>query len=853
MKTNRRRFLQATAATAGASMLPAQARPLSNDTSLDGFKIAKRHQIVRDLPTPNFFEGMLLGNGDIGLCITVRPDALGLHLGKEDSWDIRVSEEHYQHVLPFNELLKLWERAGEEAKRQGQPDMLYLESSIGFFREYTMKVASSYAKSWPRPWPCGTVWIHWDSRKVRVLQQALDPSNGLFTLDLEYDDLRGKRRMVTVRCFVSWNIGHVSVSSDEPAPFVSVSYCPNLDAAAQLPPPEIDGSAGEGFAEFSGYQHFPATLPTPENPNPARTDKDRNFALSGRLQGAWVVEGLAENQGRLGRLGPGSKETYWDFNSPPCIFLRSQEEQPVRLDLTLFTPRDHADNVAFARGEVARLSQVPVKQLQEETEKGWKDFWARSAVKLDDQQLEKIWYHNQYFLACCLRAGKVAPGLFGNWTSGKIGTAWHGDYHMNYNTQQVFWGIFSSNHVDQNLPYVELVESLLPMAQNYAREKFGLPGAFFPHSAYPVPSQVVPYPAPPWGYEICETPWTVQSLWWQYLYTLDKQFLERVYPLFRSATDFLVAFVKKESDGKYHIAPTASPENWGCTVDFRLNKDCIMDLALAQFLLDAILEASKILNLDAGERDKWAEVRNNLAPYPKTQGPYGEVWLDVLNAPPEHVYNIPVTLAPVFPGEQVGIGRNEEYLEIARRTAHTIRLEGGNDLVYQPLIRARLEMLDLKWFKNEVRYCLLPSGIANDRARQVDGRYHDNLDFDFMMRMGLWTENLSLPAVLNECMLQSFTGTIHLFPNTQGLGRARFRDLRAVGAFLLSASYDGKVVSQVTLFSEKGATASLLNPWPKRPLKVTRVKDNQPVTVSVKGEIAQFPTQAGERYRIQPA
>ena len=288
VKTNRRRFLQAGAATAAAGVLPANARPLTDDADLDGFHIAKRHQIVRDLPTPNFFEGMLLGNGDIGLCVTVRPDALGLHLGKEDSWDIRVSEDHYQHVLPFNELLKLWERASEEAKRQGKPDMLYLEYGIDFFREYTEKVTSSYAKSWPRPWPCGIVWIHWDSRKVRVLRQGLDPSNGLFTLELEHDDLRGKRRKVTVRCFVNWNTGHVSVSSDEPAPFVSVAYCPNLDARAQLPPPEIDGSAGEGFAEFSGYQHFPATVPTAENPNPPRTEKDRNFALSGRVQGAWV-------------------------------------------------------------------------------------------------------------------------------------------------------------------------------------------------------------------------------------------------------------------------------------------------------------------------------------------------------------------------------------------------------------------------------------------------------------------------------------------------------------------------------------------------------------------------------------
>jgi hypothetical protein len=408
MKTNRRRFLQATAATASAGVLPAETRSLSSDTNLDGFRIANRHQILRDVPTPNFFEGMLLGNGDIGLCVTVRPDALGLHLGKVDSWDIRVSEDHYQYVLPFNELLKLWERASEEAKRQGKPDMLYLEDRIDFFRDYTAKVGSSYKKPWPRPWPCGIVGIEWDPRNVRILQQRLDPANGLFTLELEHGDLRGQRRKATVRCFVSWNIGHISVSTDEPAPFVSVSYCPNLDAGAQLPPPELDGTAGEGFAEFAGYQHFPATVPTAESPNPPRTEKDRNLALSGRVQGAWVIEGLEESQEQLKRMGLNSKEINdWDRGVlgdttrvwPPCVFLRSQKEQPFRLDLTLFTPRDHADNVAFARREVARLSQIPVKQLQEDTEKGWKSFWSHSAVEFEDKQLEKIWYHHQYFLA----------------------------------------------------------------------------------------------------------------------------------------------------------------------------------------------------------------------------------------------------------------------------------------------------------------------------------------------------------------------------------------------------------------------------------------------------------------------
>ena len=73
--------------------------------------------------------------------------------------------------------------------------------------------------------------------------------------------------------------------------------------------------------------------------------------------------------------------------------------------------------------------------------------------------------------------------------------------------------------------FVDLVEKLMPMAEWNARVQFDMPGAYFPHSAYPVPSNVNPYPVPPWGYEVCETPWTVQSLWWHYQYTLDDDFL----------------------------------------------------------------------------------------------------------------------------------------------------------------------------------------------------------------------------------------------------------------------------------------------------------------------------------------
>ncbi len=824
MNPTRRTFLATTAVVAAAEAMPA-GQTVSGP--LDAVTIARRHALVRTQPTPNFFEGMLLGNGDIGVCVTVRPDAMGLHIGKNDVWDIRVSEEHAAHIKTFEEVLQLWRRASEEAKREGKPDMTYLESKIDFFRTYSDLMQSSYRKPWPRPWPCGTVWLHWDSRMVRVVRQELDLASGVLTIELDYDDLRGAVRPVRLACFVSRENGHISVSSDSLSPVVSVAYQANWDEQAKLPEPELTSASGR----FSGYQSFPATAPTEAQPNPPPTAQDRNFALYGLLAGDWTAEAPDPRRRR--------------------VLLRSAAAQPLRLDLTLFTPLEVADTVTHARSEAGRLAAAPLDTLRSQSTSQWARFWSRSAVELEDRVLEQLWYRNQYFLACCLKPGKVAPGLFGNWSSGKIGTAWHGDYHMNYNTQQVWWGVFSSNHVEQHEPYTRLVENLMPIADWNARVQFNLPGAYFPHSAYPVPSKVNPYPAPPWGYEICETPWTVQSLWWQYRYTLDEQYLRRVYPMLRAAAEFLVAYFKKGSDGKYHVIPTVSPENWGATVDFRLNKDCIIDLALTEFLLDAMLEASTVLEQDSGRRETWRELRHNLAPYPEGDGPYGRVWLDVVGAPPEVVYNVPVTLAPVFPGEQIGLHSSAEVLDLARRTAHTLRLEGGNDLVWQPLARARLGMLDLDWFKREVLYSMTPLGVANDRVRQTGGRYHDETSFDFMMRMGVWTENLSLPSVINECVLQSYDGVIRLFPNTWSLGPARFQNLRAASAFLVSAAWDGNSVSNLIVKSEKGAPARIVNPWAPHQVVVLTLSEGTAVPHTERNGIIEFATKPVEAYRIQ--
>ena len=94
--------------------------------------------------------------------------------------------------------------------------------------------------------------------------------------------------------------------------------------------------------------------------------------------------------------------------------------------------------------------------------------------------------------------------------------------------------------------------------------------------------------------------------------------------------------------------------------------------------------------------------------------------------------------------------------EILKNTYRNQQNEGGNDLVFINLQAARIGMLDLERFKRQVNYSLLPNGTTSDRVMQVHGRYNDLTPYGYMDNMGIWFENFALPAVVNECMMQSY-------------------------------------------------------------------------------------------------
>ena len=477
-----------------------------------------------------------------------------------------------------------------------------------------------------------------------------------------------------------------------------------------------------------------------------------------------------------------------------------------------------------------------------------------------DKDLEEIWYRNLYFFNCALRPGATCPGIFANWSYGNIGTAWHGDYHLNYNTQQPFWVTFSSNHLDKNLVYADLVDHLLPVSRKWAKEYYGMRGAFFPHSAYPVEMNLHPYPVPDWGWEVFETPWMVQGLWWHYLYSGDTDFLRRrAFVPIKDAVLFLTDYMtRKEAHGeewgddRYHIFPSVPPELYGLQPGFKFNYDTQIDLALAKFVFKAYLEAVEILDLRKEERHLVRDVRHVLGrmpDYPMYESEkYGRIYVSVPGERDEIVYNVPANLTHVFPGEEYGLSAPDSIRQWLLNTCRAHQNEGGNDIVFLNLQKSRLGILDLEAFKRQVRYATLPGGTVTDAVLQIGGRYNDLTDYMYMGGMGVWFENFALPAVINECLMQSYDGQIRLFPNWDKASDASFRTLRARGAFLVSASLRGGEVQPVEVYSERGGICSVRNPWPR-----CRVQVEGLVRGNVKeGAEITFRAESGKTYILRP-
>jgi hypothetical protein len=506
--------------------------------------------------------------------------------------------------------------------------------------------------------------------------------------------------------------------------------------------------------------------------------------------------------------------------------------------LTVVTSGEAEDPLQKAKELVDAACARGYDDIFSEHSKWWQDFWKKSFIELDDAFIENLWYFQLYQFASSSR-GNIAPGLQGLWFL-RNESGWHGDYHGDINMVMSYWPIFSSNHLELGNPYFESFYKMLPEIKEQTGELYNIDGAKYPVATIIDSGREITTNY--YRYIQCTSGLYARLYWWAYLYTQDKKFLkERAYPVMKECSKFYAGYMSIDDQGKYFIYPSWSPEQGPL-----FTKNPTMDIALIKALLKGTVEASQILSVDENERKGWQEILDNLPEYPVRD----EMFLDSDSVDSHIPLNHPSLLSPIFPADEIGV--NSPQWPIAVNTLNRIMSRAArrafvsedswNDSFtwsWLACIAARLGLGDKAGeflYNLGVNQFLKPNGFFSLWACGILTVEEKRREVSFEKGFSVWVSTTregreKQPVFLesgsgfnnavNEMILQSYDGTIRLFPAVPSNWKnAKIAGLRAIGAFLVYSELRQGEVAYVSVESLEGLECKLLNPWPERIIRV---------------------------------
>jgi hypothetical protein len=273
---------------------------------------------------------------------------------------------------------------------------------------------------------------------------------------------------------------------------------------------------------------------------------------------------------------------------PPVWFSLYRWADPT---IQAFAARFFAEcrHAAFLDGASPKATPLPPPTAKQEG-----GAWLIEQAFPSDPLLENLWYETLHARRSAYRRGAVPPGLFLPSTVQDY-SHWHGDYHMNYNFQEPFWGDYTANQLELGDAYFDGVAFMLPIGRKIARDYYGCRGACIQLSMYPILAEDDPLGVVPMGRIAYMTGWTVNQYWWRYLYTLDRDWLRATgYPVIRDCALFYTDFLKKGPDGRYHAFPSNQGED-GFSGNPKDYTDRAQVMQHVRYCLRAAIRASEVV------------------------------------------------------------------------------------------------------------------------------------------------------------------------------------------------------------------------------------------------------------------
>lgn len=495
--------------------------------------------------------------------------------------------------------------------------------------------------------------------------------------------------------------------------------------------------------------------------------------------------------------------------------------KPVRLVCAFSSNFKSNDCVADVIERVEDCSFTHLNEIEKHHQEWWKDYWQKSFVSIPDSVIEKQYYLSLYGMASCSRDKDFPPSIFGTWIT-RERPNWNGDYHLNYNHMAPYYGLYSSNRIEQADPYYMPMLAQIARGNYYSEKVTGISdGILLPVGAGPLGIETTrrsPFMDTyfkGWidgklvedeGFfmgQKSNSSYAVVNMSMQFYRTWDKEYTRKVYPFVKGVAAFWEKYLTLEGD-RYVIYNDAIHEGTVGTMN------PILSLGLVRMVMQTVSDMSSFLGVDEDKREQWAFIKDHMSDYPlqerngKTVFRYTEKGTDWWG-------DNTLGIQHIYPAGQIGLNSDPQLLQIAHNTVDEMRRWSdfnGTNSFFPAAVRIGYDPDSILVHLNAYSRHTYPNGFQLDNPHGIEN----------------WS---TVPNTINEMLCMGHQDIVRVFPVWSREKDASFHQIRVEGAFLVSAELKNKEVTSLTIVSEQGRPLTLLNPWKQKKVRMEVRKSGQ--------------------------
>ena len=452
----------------------------------------------------------------------------------------------------------------------------------------------------------------------------------------------------------------------------------------------------------------------------------------------------------------------------------------------------------------------------------------RYAEGKEDKNLEVLYFnYGRYLLISSSRTIGVPANLQGIWNP-YLHPPWSSNYTTNINTEENYWLAENTNLSEMHLPLLSFIKNLSVTGKITAKTFYGVNGWVECHNSdiWAMSNPVGDFGKedPVWSCWNMGGTWLSTHLWEHFLFTQDKDYLKNeAYDIMRGAAQFCMEWMVEDKEGKLITSPSTSPENkfvspsgyqgatfYGGTADLAMIRAC----------LTQIIEASKLLNVDAEFRLKAENTLARMHPYQiGKKGNLQEWYYDWEDQDPQHRHQS--HLFGLFPGHQITPATTPALANACRRA---LEIKGDETTGWSKGWRINLwaRLGDgnhaYKMYRELLKY-VDPDGVKTSHHR--GGGTYPNL-FDAHPPFQI-DGNFGGAAAVAEMLVQSDEHQIRLLPALpDAWTEGSVSGICARGGFVVSMEWADKTIKTVTIFARSSGKTTLISGDKKKEISLLK-------------------------------